>query len=63
VEKSLSNSIASYGPRKNEEITRNDINILQFLYGAPGTNFEGLQSIIDDLNVNLPPDHPYLDIV
>lgn len=63
AEKLLPNSIASYAPDNIRVITQNDINVLQFLYGAPGTNFEGLQSIIDDLDVNLPPDHPYLDIV
>jgi ferredoxin-NADP reductase len=63
TEKLLPNSIASYAPDNIRVITQNDINVLQFLYGAPGTNFEGLQSIIDDLDVNLPPDHPYLDIV
>lgn len=63
AEKLLPNSIASYAPDNIRVITQNDINVLQFLYGAPGTNFEGLQSIIDDLDINLPPNHPYLDIV
>lgn len=48
AEKRLPNSIASYANENIRVITQNDINVLQLLYGAPGTNFAGLQSIIDD---------------
>ena len=59
--KDLPNSVASCTSKNIRVITQNDINVLQFLYGAPRKRLKGNR--IDDLDVNLPPGHPYLDIV
>lgn len=40
------NSIMTYGDTERITITQNDINIIQFLYGAPGTDFDGLENLL-----------------
>ena len=44
-ERSTSNSIMTYGPTST--LTQNNINMLQFLYGAPETDNHGLISLLD----------------
>ncbi|MGI9439925.1 MAG: hypothetical protein ACR2OT_02990 [Parvibaculales bacterium] len=41
-------SVMNYGDRRLREMTQNDIDALQFLYGAPGSNFDGLQAKLID---------------
>ena len=44
-----SRSIMTYhSPRDERVITQNDINVLQFLYGIPGTDYHGLYAEIED---------------
>ena len=43
------NSIMGYGDAAKRTITQNDINIIQFLYGAPGTDFDGLENLLSTL--------------
>ena len=47
TERKTLNSIMGYGQREERTITQNDINMIQLLYGAPGTDFDGLESLID----------------
>ena len=47
-------TVATYGNRLNRTITQHDINVLQLLYGAPGSDYRGLLSLIDDLEVIVP---------
>ena len=40
------NSVMTYGDKARRTITQNDINMIQFLYGAPGTDFDGLENLL-----------------
>lgn len=44
-------SVMNYGVLSERRITQNDIAALQFLYGAPGTDFDGLQSKLEDIGI------------
>ena len=41
-------SVMNYGDARLRKMTQNDIDALQFLYGAPGSNFDGLQAKLID---------------
>ena len=41
-------SVMNYGDTRLRKMTQNDIDALQFLYGAPGSNFDGLQAKLID---------------
>ncbi len=45
-------SIMGYGNWGKQTMTLKDIKVLQFLYGAPNTDYEGLQSLLD---LDIPP--------
>lgn len=46
-------SIMTYEDTSTQVITQNDIDALQFLYGAPGTNYDGIQARFEEIGVAL----------
>lgn len=47
-------SVMGYFRPNDRNLTQKDINVLQLLYGAPGSDYRGLQSLIDDLEFIAP---------
>ena len=45
-------SIMGYFRPADRNLTEKDIKVLQFLYGAPNTDYEGLQDLLD---LDIPP--------
>jgi hypothetical protein len=45
-------SVMSYARPADRNLTEKDIKVLQFLYGAPNTDYEGLQDLLD---LDIPP--------
>jgi hypothetical protein len=52
IVKSGFDSIMGYGNWDKQTMTEKDIKVLQFLYGAPNTDYEGLQDLLD---LDIPP--------